>query len=465
MTPPDPNTARPWLRELRACAALSWPLALTNAIEMAMNLTSIALIGRLGPSALASSTLALAFYNLFLLFGVGVTSAVSPLIAREVGRGQGTGPALRRLVQQGIWGAAAIAGSLWIVLWNARTVLIALGQDPALATDAATYLHALQWSLFPALVYLVLRSFFAAIGRPRWALATGAAAVALNALLNWALIGGHAGLPGLGLFGSGLATLAANVFMAATLGAMTVLDRRVRSLRLFAGWSRPDWDGFAAFWHLGLPIGISLMLETGMFTGAAALVGRIDVASLAAHAIALQVATLTFMVPLGLAQAATIRIGRAAGSGDAAAVARAGWTALALALATMLLSATMLVTAPRPIIGLFLDPTEAGVQAVEPVAVTLLGLAGLFQIADGAQVVLAGMLRGLQDTRGPMMIAAVGYWGVGLPLGAVLAFALDLRAPGVWLGMTAGLFTVAALLLARWQQVLRRPPRLLALAA
>ncbi len=451
-----PLTDAAWLPELIACVALSWPLVLTNAIEMAMNLTGVAMIGRIGPEALAAATLGLAFYNLFLLFGIGVTGVVASLVAREIGHGRNDA-AVRRIVQQGFWGAALITGPMLMLLWNAEPLLLALGEDPLLSSAAGRYLHALQWTMLPALVYLVLRSFLAALGRPRWAVLAGGAAVVLNAALNWLLIGGHGGFPALGLFGSGLATLASNLFMAMALGLMVALHPRTRSLRLFAGLFRPSWTGFGAFWRLGLPIGVSLLLEVGMFTAAAAVVGRINAASLAAHAIALQVASLTFMVPLGLAQAATIRIGRALGAGNAVAITRAGWTALSLGVAVMAVSAVVLITVPRAIIGLFLDSGEPGVPLVEAIAVPLLGIAGLFQVADGAQVVLAGMLRGLQDTRAPMVVAAIGYWGVGLPVGIVLAFALHLQAAGVWIGMTIGLFTVAILLLGRWRRLLRRP--------
>ncbi len=446
-----------WIKELRACLALSWPLVLTNAIEMAMNLTNVAMIGRVGPEALAAGTLAVALYSIFLLFGIGVTAAVAPLIARERGRGGQTEPAVRRIVQQGFWGVALIIAPIWLLSWNAESIFLALGEEPALAAGAASYLHALQWGLLPALVYLVLRSLFAAMERPRWAVVTGAAAVVLNALLNWLLIFGHGGLPALGLFGSGLATVASNLFMAASLGVIAILDPRFSGLHIFEGLLRPRWAGFGAFWRLGLPIGISLVLETGMFAAAAAAIGHFGTAALAAHAIALQTASLTFMMPLGIAQAATVRIGRASGAGDLVAVARAGWTALGLGVGVMALAALVLITMPSLAIGLFLDPGEPGSSAVREGAIVLLGLAGLFQIADGAQVVAAGMLRGLHDTRVPMVISAIGYWGIGLPLGVVLAFWFHMRAPGVWIGMTVALFVVAGLLLARWRHRLRRP--------
>jgi len=443
-----PAPATPWRNEFRACLALSAPLVLTNAIEMAMNLTNTAMIGRIAPEALAAATLALALYNVVLLFGIGLTAAVSPLIAREVGRGDGTGEAVRQVVRGGFWNAALVVGPIWAVLWQAEPILRALGQDPALSHEAAGYLRIMQWSLLPALVYLVLRSMLAALERPRWAVATGMAAVALNAALNVVLIGGAGPLPALGLAGSGLAMVLSNLFLAGALGLAVTLDPRLRGVRPFAGLLRPPWQACKSLWRLGLPIGIGIMLEAGMFTAAAVLVGHFDQGSLADHAIALQVASFAFMVPLGIAQAATVRVGRAAGAGDQAAVGRAGWTALALGVGMMAMSSAVLVGLPRPIIGLFLDPASPGAEAVAQTAVTLLALAALFQIADGAQVVLAGILRGLQDTRTPMLIAGIGYWGIGLPLAAALA--PRGAAPGIWIGLVAGLFAAAGLLLTRW---------------
>ena len=451
---PTPST--PWRDEFRACVALSVPLVVTNAIEMAMNLTNTALIGHIAPEALAAVTLALALYNVVLTFGIGLTAAVSPLISREVGRKDETGKAKRRVVQGGFWNAVLIIGPIWVLLWEAEPIFRAFGQDAALSHMAAIYLHVIQWSLFPILIYLVLRSMLAALQRPRWAVMTGLAAVLLNAGLNVLLIGGGHGLPALGLVGSGIATVLSNLFMAMALGLAVTLDTRLRTVRIFSGLLDLPWQACAALWRLGLPIGISIMLETGAFTAATALIGHYDEAALPAHAIALQFAALTFMVPLGIAQAVTVRVGQAAGAGDGTAVGRAGWTALGLCVGTMMVTALIMIGLPGPIISLFLDPSEPGAAAIAGTATTLLALAALFQIADGAQVVIAGMLRGLQDARVPMLIAGIGYWGIGVPVAALLARRVG--APGVWVGLVAGLFAVAALLLARWRSW-RRVPR------
>ncbi len=446
-----------WRRDLRACAALSLPLVVTNAIEMAMNLTNAAFVGRIAPEALAAVSLALALYNVALTFGIGLTAAVSPLISAGVGGTGERGPAARRVVQGGMWNAALISGPIWAVLWWAEPILRAAGQDPALAQAAAAYLHTMQWGLLPVLVYLVLRSMLAALERPRWAVMTGVFGVLFNAGLNATLIGGGFGLPGLGTTGSALATLLSNLAMAGMLAAAVLADPRLRALRLLSGLGRPPLAACGALWRLGLPIGIGIMLETGAFAAATVLVGAHDPASLPAHAIALQVASFVFMVPLGIAQAVSVRVGRAAGAGDRDAVGRAGWTGLMLGLGTMAVIALLLLALPGPIIGLFLDPAATHADALLRTATVLLSLAAAFQIADGAQVVLAGMLRGLQDTRVPMVIAGIGYWCVGVPVAALLA--PRYAAPGVWVGLLAGLFAVAAMLLWRWRSW-RRPGRI-----
>ena len=447
------GTAAAWRREVRACLALSVPLVVTNAIEMAMNLTNAALVGHIAPEALAAVTLALALYNVALTFGIGLTAAVSPLISRAIGGGGEPGAA-RRVVQGGFWNALAIVAPIWAVLWQGEAIFRAAGQDPALSRAAADYLHVMQWGLLPALAYLVLRSMLAALERPGWAVVTGLAAVVLNAGLNVLLIGGGAGLPALGTAGSGLATVVSNLFMAGALAGAVALAPGLRDIRVFAGLARPPWDACGALWRLGLPIGISIMLETGSFTAATALIGHYDAPALPAHAIALQIASFTFMVPLGIGQAVAVRVGRAAGAGEAAAVGRAGWTALALGLVAMAAAALVMLALPGPLVRLFLDPAEPHAEAVVRTATVLLALAGAFQLADGAQVVLAGMLRGLRDTRVPMLISGFGYWAVGVPVAALLA--PSHAAAGVWTGLLAGLCAVAVLLLARWH-AWRRP--------
>jgi MATE family multidrug resistance protein len=244
-----------------------------------------------------------------------------------------------------------------------------------------------------------------------------------------------------------------------------MLDRRFRRFRLFGRFWRADWPRYFGMLRLGLPIAGLLLFEVGVFNAAAMLMGLIGANALAAHAIAIQLASITFMVPMGLGQAATVRVGRAYGAGDAAAVSRAGWIAFVMGVGFMALMGLLMVLAPRLLIGAFVDLDAPGNAEVILLATAFLVYAALFQVFDGAQAVAAGMLRGLHDTTVPMLYAAVGYWGVGLPLAIVLAFHFGLRGAGIWIGMAISLAVVAAMLIHRWMRRDRLRPAVHRLAA
>lgn len=453
---------RAWLEEARASLSLSGPLILTNAIEMAMLCTNTAMIGRLGPDLLAASALATNLYVVFLLFAIGIVTAVAPMLANEIGRDRDAVDELRRTVQAGLWAALGIAVPIWLVLLAARPILVGMGQAPTLAAEAARYLHVFMWGLLPFLAYLVLRSLLAALERPGWAVVVGCLAVAVNAAANWCLIFGHLGLPALGLDGSGVATLIANLFLFVGLGTVVLLDPSFRRYRVFARLWALEPRRLRELWRLGLPIGVALAFEAGNFSAAGLVMGLIGADALAAHTVALQIASLAFMIPLGLGQAVTVRVGRAHGAEDRPAVARAGWVAFALGMGCMAITATTMLVFTRPLAGLFLDIADPANAGVLNLAVVFTIVAALFQFADGAQVLASGMLRGLKDTRTPMIYAGLGYWAVGLPVGMALAFLAGLKGLGIWIGLAVGLFTVAALLLHRW---VRRDRFLVALAA
>jgi MATE family multidrug resistance protein len=307
-------------------------------------------------------------------------------------------------------------------------------------------------SLLPFLAYLVLRSFIAALERPRWALLACLVALVFNVGANWVLMFGHLGSPALGLTGSGIATALSSFLMFGLLAAVVMVDRRFRRYRLFGRFWRPDLPRLAAFWKLGLPIGATLFFEVSIFNAAVFLMGLIGSAELAAHAIAIQIASLTFMVPMGFSQAVTVRVGLFFGARDPAGVRLAGWTAFALGIGFMALMALLMVVAPRLLISAFLDLDAPANAAVIEIAVLFLAMAAIFQVADGAQVLGGGMLRGLHDTRMPMIYALAGYWGIGLPLGVVLGFLTPLGGAGIWIGLAAGLAVVAVLMTLRWMR-------------
>jgi MATE family multidrug resistance protein len=452
-----------WTAELRATLALSWPLILTNVAQNGLLTADVVLTGWLGPQALAAGALGTNLYFAFLIFGIGLMSATSPLIAEELGRNRFAVREVRRTVRQGLWAALTIAVPIWLVAWNGERILLAIGQEPALARDAGAYIRALQWSLVPFLFYLVLRSFLAALERPGWPLVVGILALPVNIGAAWVLMFGAPGVPALGLVGAGIATTVSSSFLFASLALVCVLDRRLRRYRLFGRVWRADWPRYRKLWRIGVPIGLTLAFEVTIFNAAALLMGRIGADELAAHAIALQIAAFCFMVPFGFGQAVTVRVGRAFGAQDPAGVTRAGWTAFALGTGFMVFTALLMLLAPRLLVSAFLDLDRPENVPVVAFAVSFLVLAAIFQLADGAQAVGSGMLRGLQDTRVPMIYAGIGYWGIGLPLGAGLAFLTPLRGIGIWIGLAAGLAVVAALMLWCWMNrdrlglVLRRP--------
>jgi MATE family multidrug resistance protein len=439
-----------WLRELIALVALSGPMALTNLAQIAMGTTDIMMMGWLGPDTLAAGALGTNLYFIALIFGIGLLNAASPMIARDLGRDSRALGDTRATVRLALWSAASIALPSWLVLWWSEPILVAMGQDAGLSALAGTYVHVLQWALLPSWGYLVLRSFVSALERPMWSFVIGTAAVALNAIANWCLMLGHCGCHALGIAGSGLATLLSSIFMFSALGFVVCVARPFVRYRLLADFFRPDWARLREFWRLGLPMAATFSFEVTMFNAAVFLMGLIGTDSLAAHSIAIQLSALTFMVPLGIGQAATVRVGRAYGAQDRESAGRAGWTAFGLAVAFMAAMSLTMIMAPRLLISIFLDTAAPENTRIVDLATSFLMFAALFQIADGAQVVGSGMLRGLHDTHVPMLFALIGYWGIGLPLGAMLAFPINLGGVGIWIGLAAGLTIVAVLMIRRW---------------
>lgn len=448
--PVHAGTRRAWRAEIRATLLLSWPVILTNLAQMALNTTDVVMMGWLGPRALAAGALGFNLYFPMSIFGIGVLSAVAPLVARELGVRRSSVRDVRRTVRQGLWIAVTITVPVWAILWQAEAILLAFGQDPDLAASATGYVHALQWAYLPFLGYIVLRSFITALERPLWALWIVGGAVVFNIFANWVLMFGNLGFPRLELVGAGIATTLGNLLMFAGMAVLSLRDRRLRRYHLFGRFWRPDWPRFLQIWRLGLPIAAAIVFEVTIFNAAVFLMGLISATALAAHTIAIQIASLSFMVPLGFGQAVTVRVGRAFGAADPVGVARAGWTAFAMGVGFMALMAAVMLFAPRLLIGAFLDLDAPANRPVVELAVTYLAFAALFQIFDGAQAVGSGMLRGLHDTRMPMLFAALGFWIIGLPLGAALAFPLGLEGAGVWIGLATGLAVMATLLTLRW---------------
>ena len=437
-----------WREELLATLALAWPLILSNLTMQVIQATDVVLMGWLGPRQLAASALGLNLTFVFTLLGIGVVAASSPLIATALGARFNSVRDVRRSFRQACWVAICISTGTWAVLWHAEPIIRLLGQQPDLARDAQLFLRGYMWSILPFLLFQAMRNFLSAVERPQWIFIVSAAGIVLNAIVSWALIFGRLGLPALGIFGGGLGSSIVWVTLTGGLAVVLVTNRKFRRFHLFGRFWRPDWARFRQIWRLGLPIGLTMAFEGAVFGAAAYLMGLIDAESIAAHAIALQIAAVSFMVPLGLGQAATVRVGRALGARDRAAIARAGWTAWVLGVAFMGLMAVLMWLFPRELVSLFVESSRG--SRVVDLAVAFLAVAAAFQIVDGAQVVGAGMLRGLHDTRVPMYFALFGYWVVGIGVGVWLAFYRGWQGVGIWTGLAAGLALVAALMIARW---------------
>jgi len=439
-----------WKRELQATLTLAWPLILTQVTQFAIYSTDVLMLGRLGPDPLAASALAVNLLFMFNFTGMGLVTASAPLIAAALGEKSHAVRDVRRSFRSAIHAALIFVVPVWLLIWHSEAILLLFGQDPHLSHEAARFLRVLQWSLLPNLLIIIFRTLLTAFGRPGATFAVTLAGLAVNALLNWMLIFGHLGAPALGLVGSAIASVVTTVVMACALAVFIGVHPRIRRFRLFGRIHRIDPARLRAIFRIGTPIAVTLAFEVTVFSAAIYLMGWIDTASVAAHAIALQIASIAFMVPLGLSQATVIRVGLAYGARDRGAIARAGWSSLAIAVGFMGISALAMWLFPRQLAGLFLDIRDPGAARVLDLAARFLVVAALFQLFDGAQVIGSAMLRGLQDTRVPMIFAAFGYWVAGLGSGYLLAFHAGLQGLGIWIGFALGLGVVSVLMIWRW---------------
>jgi len=446
---PRPETARD---ELRALAALAGPLVGANLLQMAVYAVDVIFVARLGTVEFAAATLGVFLFSLILWALVGLTTACAPIIAAELGARRHAVREVRRSFRMAMWLGVLSAIPFMLLLAFGEQVLRLAGQDARVAARAGDFLDILLFALIPAILAAILRTVAAALGRPNWALGVTSLALAIGLLANWLLVFGNLGFPALGLEGSAIANVVTMVLTLLAYAAIVAFDPKLARYRLFGRWWRTEWSRFFEILRLGVPIALTLTLEAGLFGGAAILMGLIGVTEVAAHAIALNIAALAFQVPLGIGQAATIRVGMAYGANDAAWVTRAGWAAIVVGTGFMAFTALLMWILPRLFIGIYIDVDAPSNAQVVALAVQYLAIAALFQLFDGAQAVTAGVLRGLQDTRVPMLIAAFGYWGVGFGTAILLGFTLDWQGVGVWSGLAAGLAMVAALLVARWMR-------------
>jgi MATE family multidrug resistance protein len=425
--------------------ALAVPVVLSELGWMVQGVVDTIMVGRLGPAAIGAVALGNAVYYTPALFGIGLLLGLDTLVAQAYGRRDHD--ECHRWLAQGVYLACIATPPLMLLIALASFGFSPLGITAQVAVPAGAYLRILNWGTLPLLVYAGTRRYLQAVGQVRVVTATFVVANLINWFGNWVLIYGKWGMPALGVNGSALSTLVARLFMAVGLLGFAWRYERKRGHPLFRHWAGPSVARLRWLVKLGAPAAGQIVLEVGAWNMATFSAGWLTPVELATHQIALNYASLTYMVPLGISAAAAVSVGRAVGAGEPERARRAGWLALGLGTSFMLLAAVVFLLAPGPLIALYTrDPR---VMAVGP---RLLGLAAAFQIFDGIQTVSTGALRGLGETRVPMVANLVGYWVLGLPLGLTLCFALHWGIYGLWIGLTLALIVIAATLLARWRR-------------
>jgi len=425
--------------EVRRTALLAGPLIVEQVTSYGTSVVNTVMAGRLGSLELGAVAVGSSIFGAGLMFTAGTMMAVSATVSQLVGAGHKH--RVGEQTRQSLWLAAMISALLWFLIRQGDLVMGMIGVSPKVAAVATGYLRAISWGI-PALTGLfVLRFFSEGIGYTRPTMYIGLFGIALNIPLNYVCMFGKLGLPQLGAVGCGWAT--AIVFWLQLLALTGWIGWRghYRPFALFGRFSAPNWRAIRDLARLGVPIGVTIFLEGSLFVGSALLIGTLGSVPVAAHQVAVNFAGLMFMVPLGISGAITVRVGHAAGRGDGPGVFCAGITGIGLALSFGVFSLTAMLLFPKLIVGFYTSDPE-----VSRLAVRLLFLAAVFQLADCIQVSSAGALRGLKDTRMPMLYCLLAYWAVGMSLGWWLTFVRGWGPAGMWCGIIAGL-SVAALLL------------------
>ncbi len=439
-------------------AALAWPLVATQFAQMAVMTTDVVMLGRLGDKALASAAIGNAFFYCAWLIGFGPVAALAPLIAQAEGAGLSSTGKVRRIARMGLWSILLISPPLMALLLFAGPILALLGQDPVVARGAGRLVSLFAIGLPFTLIFQALRNVSSAMGRPKPALYVMGATILFNAFMDWMLIFGNLGVPPLGLTGAGLATSSSFIFSAIAMAIVMRLSPRLRRIRPLRRFIRFDRGIIAEILRLGLPIGLTMMFEGMIFNTMTLVMGTLGSGPLAAHQIAMNFSSITFMAPLGVGMAGTIRVGLAAGAEDFAGVRRAGYAAATIGLGFISLCAVVMATLGRQIAALYIAGGRPEDLVVLSMAAQFLKVAAAFQVFDALQVIASLALRGLKDARAPMIIAGASYWAVGAPTCLFLAFPLHLGGMGIWYGLAFGLFVAAMALSSRFL-ILSRGPR------
>jgi MATE family multidrug resistance protein len=438
-------------REIGATVRLALPLILAQLAAIGSNVIDAVLAGHVGAHVLGAVAVGASVWSLAIVSGIGMMMSVPPSISQldGAGRRHEAGAVFR----QAVWLALGMGVLLWFAVRHAEPLIRVIGVSPSLYIDVGQFLRAISWGAPALTCYFALRGLSEGLSMTRPSMYFSFGGLVLLVPLGYIFMFGKLGLPPQGARGCGIATATVLWLEMLAFGLYVIFHRNYRGLGLFDHFEWPQLRRIGALVHIGLPMAITLLAEAGLFVAAALLIGSMGEDMVASHQVALNVASLFFMIPLGLAMAITVRVGNAVGRGDAAGVRYAGFCGIGLTLVTQMVSAGLMLGFPHAIASLYTHD-----ETVIALAAQLLLLAGFFQFSDGIQVASNGALRGLKDTRMPMAITLFAYWLVGMPVGWWLAFHAKLGARGIWMGLIAGLSMAALLLFMRFWRSSRRHP-------
>ena len=443
------NTATPnptFGGQARALWALGLPLVGSQLAQVAIQTTDILMLGWYDVVALAGVSLAGPIFFAVFIVGAGFAIGVMPLVASAAGTEDDR--QVRRVTRMGLWLSIAFGVAIIPLFLFFEAFFLAIGQAPDVSNLGGQYMAYAGFGILPALIVMVMRSYLSALELTRIVLLATVATFFLNIAINYALIFGNWGAPELGVVGAAIASVIGHIFGVVILVVYALV--KTPQYTLFQNFWRPDWEAMSRVFHLGWPIGITLLSEVGLFAIASVMMGWVGTIALAAHGVALQIASITFMIHLGLSQAITVRAGRAWGRSDRVMLRLACQAAMVLSAIAVCMTVFVFLVFPETLLGAFIDPGDPDRIDILAVGVGLLAVAALFQTVDAAQVMALGMLRGVQDTKVPMIMAAFSYWVVGVPTSYLLGFTFGLDGVGIWLGLSVGLAVAGVLMQMRF---------------
>lgn len=447
----------PWISEARQLMKVSTPLIIMQLTQFGVVTADVIMVGSLGEEALAATGIGAVMFYFAWLGGYGPVMAVSPIVSQILGAHPNDRARSRAAVRMGLWAVAIVSIPLMLFLIWTRPVLLALGQQPHIVDMAVPWVRIVAFGLPFTLAFGVLRNFASATGQQNAVLAISVATLLVNIGLNYVLIFGKFGAPALGVPGAAIATVIAYAFSFTAMLCLLLFSPQFRKYRLLHRFFRPDWARFREVFRLGVPMGMSMIFEAMLFNAATLMMGTFGAPTLAAHQIALNLAGLTFMIPLGMGLGATVRVGLAAGARDGEAARLAGHTAIICSAAVAVFFAACMAMFPHTLVSLYVSGDSPNTAEVVGLAVSFLMFAAFFHLFDALQVTGQMSLRGLKDANMPMWIAGLSYWLVGFTVAWLLAYTAGWQGVGVWVGLTASLAVAAFGMVWRFEVISRRP--------